>query len=63
MRNEKMPPKDYAHDDFMDKLAEDHEPMSKNILKCVFSLDTLIMTVIITGTFMVGVEVIRAWLN
>jgi len=56
-----QPPKDYDPDYHVKNSSFKTEYTFKHALKCLFSLETLIMIAIMTGSFLVGVEIIRAF--
>jgi hypothetical protein len=60
-----QPPKDYDPDyhvknsDF--KKEYTFKYTFKHALKCIFSLETLIMIAIMTGSFCIGIEILRTF--
>jgi hypothetical protein len=58
-----QPPKDYDPDYHVKNSDFKGRCGMKSIMQCVFSLETLIMVTIITGSFVIGIEVIRTFLG
>ena len=56
-----QPPKDYDPDYHVKNSDFKTEYTFKHALKCIFSLETLIMIAIMTGSFCIGIEILRTF--